>query len=162
MRSFSTTFWVPHADHTMQAPLIEIKRSPPNFNPDPTDPIGFGVIAKLDLSHGESVGEAYFDVEPVFPCFALFVDSSNALILQPREAAIRQSPRPRVPSGRDAQPQGADQDLEGAYVRIGIAKFLRTQSQREQESLLSLEAEFTRQPFGPIRPGDEKAVVTVV
>jgi hypothetical protein len=64
----------------------------PSFRPSKLDPLGFGVLVQFTLSHavsadgtvysGVSYGEAVFDVEPRFPCFALFLDSSNALLLQ--------------------------------------------------------------------------------
>jgi len=85
------------------------------------------------------LGEAYFDFEPYFPCFGLFLDPQNALILKKTENA------------------------EDEYTRIGIAKFLRTQSQREAEPFFQLEPFRLRYvPWGPMTENDERVLVTII
>jgi hypothetical protein len=116
---------------------------------DKNEPLGFGVLTELHLSHGVSLGETFFDVRPHFPCFALFLDSSNALVLQ--RAGMTQN----------------------EYGRIGIAKFLRTHEQRAKNPLPSRElgvsvyndAEesiVSTVPWGPISESDEEALITII
>ena len=94
---------------------------------------------QTSLPHGTSYGEAFFDLSPQLPCTALFLDPSNALLLMPS-------------SGND-----------GTYLRIGVAKFLRTEKQRGRVPMVSVPPRrFNRVPFGPISAEDETAVVTIV
>jgi hypothetical protein len=86
------------------------------------------------------MGGAYFDFHPQFPCFALFLDPSNSLILSPTGKA------------------------EDEYTRIGIAKFLRTQNQRTTEPFI-IQGENMRVgnvPWGPITDKDARAFVKIV
>jgi hypothetical protein len=94
--------------------------APPNTKIDKKDPIGFGTLVQFQLDagitqngkhhDGISYGEAFFDIAPSFPCFALFLDASNALLLQKQQ---------------------------WDYKRVGLGKFLRTNKQRQLEPLLS-------------------------
>jgi hypothetical protein len=95
------------------------------------------------------LGETFFDVQPHFPCFALFLDSSNALALQP--------------TGK----------TQHEYTRIGIAKFLRTQKQRAENPIPSWElgtniyndaeeGDISSVPWGPITESDERVLITIV
>ena len=86
------------------------------------------------------MGEAYFDFHLQFPCFPLFLDPSNSLILKPTGKA------------------------EDEYTRIGIAKFLRTQSQRIAEPAVIREEKLRWEdvPWGPITDQDARACVKIV
>lgn len=118
--------------------MKEILQADASFQPDPQDPLGFGVLSQLHLPHGISYGEAFFDLEPHFPCSALFLDTSNALLLAPSQAS---SP---------------------VFVRIGIAKFLRTDSQRKAMPLASTGPfPVNEVPYGPITVGGETEVVII-
>ena len=107
------------------------------------------MLTELHLDHDVSLGETFFDVQPHFPCFALFLDSSNALVLKPTETT------------------------EHEYIRIGIAKFLRTQEQRIENPMPSLElavniyrdaeeSDISKVPWGPITESDARVLVTIV
>jgi hypothetical protein len=104
------------------------------------DPLGFGVLVKISVGGDTSHGTAHFDLaadEPHFPCSALFLDSSNALILR-RKAEQRE-----------------------VYTRIGCGKFLRTESQRRASPLFTTVTSERTVPYGPISDDCPKAVVTV-
>ena len=131
-----------------QGPLLEMHRSK-RTTWDAKDPLGLGVLSEVHLDSGVSLGEAFFDLRPQFPCFAFFLDSSNCLVLKE--------------TGR--------RDHE--YTRIGIAKFLRTDAQRRQHPLQSFtagahpldEAEtgmFPKAPWGPITESHPRTTVTIV
>ena len=93
------------------------------------------IVVHDDISYGE----AFFDMagEEHYPCFALFLDSSNAIL-------VRES------------------DLGGApYTRVGIAKFLRTKSQRIALPMNMDNINAKRIPYGPIGPEFQKTVVTI-
>jgi hypothetical protein len=79
--------------------------------PGSSDALGLGVLSEICLSDGVSLGDAFFDTQPCFPCHALFLDSPNALVLKE--------------TGRDA----------GEFTRVGIAKFLRAAKQRADNPL---------------------------
>jgi hypothetical protein len=91
------------------------------------------------LHDGISYGEAFFDVAPSFPTYALFLDSSNALLLQR--------------SGQN-------------YKRVGLAKFLRTAKQRLLVPLADRTSEPLLQrehiPYGPIGFRDACTTVTII
>lgn len=110
----------------------------PNYKPDKQLPLGLGVLVELHLDHGVSMGNAFFDTGSHFPCFALFFDSSNALIL--------------TPNARNADD----------YVRIGIANFLRTDHQRSTRPMYSESTGTVRVPYGPITVDDARVIVTVI
>jgi hypothetical protein len=81
----------------------------------------------MEHSTGPSDGEAYFDLEPQLPCHAMFLDPLNALLLE-------------VSKGKPDE-----------YVRIGIAKFLRTEHQRKTEPMLrDGRSGFQMVPYGPM------------
>ena len=82
-----------------------------NTTTGPSDALGLGVLSEIRLSDGLSLGDAFFDAQPCFPCYALFLDSSNALILKETGG-------------------GASE-----FTRVGVAKFLRTARQRADEPL---------------------------
>lgn len=116
---------------------------------DKKDPLGLGVLTEIHVNSDISLGEAFFDIRPHFPCFAFFLDSSNCLILK----------------------RTGDRNYE--YTRVGIAKFLRTATQREKDPLQSFttgadpldEAEagvFEKVPWGPITESHPRTTVTIV
>lgn len=125
--------------------MYESKRT----NWDKQDPLGLGVLSEIHLGPDVSLGEAFFDIRPQFPCFAFFLDSSNCLIL--RETGRR----------------------EHEYNRIGIAKFLRTHTQRKDDPLQNLtlranplddaETDMSwKVPWGPITELYPRTTVTIV
>lgn len=119
--------------------MKQILQADPDFQPSPCDPLGFGVISQLHLPHGISYGEAFFDLEPQYPCSALFLDPANALLL--------------IPSDKNPS----------AFVRVGIAKFLRTEHQRKTLPLLSFDPiRHNRVPYGPMASEDGQSEVTIV
>jgi hypothetical protein len=106
---------------------------------DSTEPLGLGNLVELRLDHGLSLGEAYFDLEPDFTCFGLFLDSQNALILKKKG------------------------NPKSEFARVGIAKFLRTKSQREAEPFFEPGTIQPRHvPWGPMTENDERTMVTIV
>jgi hypothetical protein len=118
--------------------LKQISQADPSFRPDPQDPLGFGIISQLRLSHGISYGEAFFDLQPQYPCSALFLDPANALLL--------------IPSDTNSS----------AFVRIGTAKFLRTDHQRRTMPLASFNpTRYNRVPYGPMTSEDGQSEVTI-
>jgi hypothetical protein len=85
------------------------------------------------------MGRVHFDIQPQFPCFALFLDSSNSLVLKPTGNA------------------------EDEYVRIGIAKFLRTRKQQEIKPLdIKKTSGPQRVPWGPITDTHARAFVKII
>lgn len=113
------------------------------------DLLGFGVRTEIHLPHGVSFGEAFFDVQPYFPSFVLFLDSSNCLVLK--------------------RTGNAEQE----YRRIGIARFLRTSRQRaeiptptvalDNNSLKELAAgDGYDVPLGPITGDYEHTSITII
>lgn len=110
----------------------------PNHKPDKQLPLGLGVLVELHLDHGVSMGNAFFDTVSHFPCFALFFDSSNALVLTLK-----------APNAEE-------------YVRIGIANFLRTKHQRSTRPMYSESTGIVRVPYGPIHADDARVTVTVI
>jgi len=122
----------------LRGPVKVITKAPPSFKPSPYDPLGFGVLVQMEHSTGPSYGEAYFDFEPQFPCHALFLDPSNALLLV-------------VSKGKPDE-----------YVRIGIAKFLRTEHQRNTEPIWPDDGSGLRMvPYGPMMKNDLSEVTIV-
>jgi hypothetical protein len=124
----------------LKAPLVEIyKGDSKRYYPREFGPLGDGVLVELHIDHTVSIGEVYFDIQPHFPCFALFLDSSNSLVLKP--------------TGR-----GGDE-----YIRVGIAKFLRPDIQLPTDLLGWMKihkAENVR--WGPITNTDMRVFVTIV
>jgi hypothetical protein len=122
-----------------KGPLIEIHQADSGYKFDKTEPLGLGTLVEIHLNHDISMGEAYFDVQPHFPCFGLFLDPSNCLILKPTDKA------------------------DSEYTRIGIAKFLRTQNQRAANPF-TIWAPNKRDnvPFGPIDDVHVRSLVTIV
>ncbi|KAJ5087746.1 HET-domain-containing protein [Penicillium angulare] len=129
-------------------PVFEISACPAGTKTDPKDPLGFGLLVQFQLDagitqdeklhDGISYGEAFFDVAPSFPTYALFLDPSNALLLQRSEQN---------------------------YKRVGLAKFLRTAKQRLLEPLIDpLDIAFRREhiPYGPISCTDACMTVTII
>jgi hypothetical protein len=122
----------------LRGPVKVIAKTPPSFRPSPLDPLGFGVLVQMEYSTGPLYGEAYFDLKPQLPCHALFLDSSNALLLEASEGKLDE------------------------YTRIGIAKFLRTEHQRETEHMLGKDRSgFQKVPYGPITK-DKVSEITIV
>ena len=121
----------------LKGPLKEVSRAPASFKPPIEDPLGFGVLVQLQHETGIAYGEAFFDLDARFPCSALFLDPSNALLLTP--STMRQ----------------------GHYVRIGIAKFLRTVNQRQTRPILNPDMTLGNVPYGPIESVDTKVEVTI-
>jgi len=68
----------------------------------------------------------------------MFLDSSNALILKPTGNAIH------------------------VYTRIGIANFLRTESQRKMAPMVSKDEGLIEVPFGPISDVDQPLVLVTI
>jgi len=100
--------------------------------------VGFGTFVKLQLSHEISVGSAFFDIEPQFPCSALFLDSQNCLILKPHG-------------------EGSN-----TFSRIGIGRFMRTPLQMSLEPLYDKATNRHYQvPCGPITKNDACTIVTI-
>jgi hypothetical protein len=91
----------------LRGPLLSVRKAPLEYQPDKTEPLGFGVFMAVQTAGGLAFGEAYFDVESETQdqCMALFLDPSNALLLTPV----------------DGRP--------GTFTRLGTAKFLRASEQ---------------------------------
>lgn len=123
-----------------------------NTTPSSSDALGLGVLSEIRLSDGVSLGDAFFDAQPCFPCHALFLDSSNALVLKE--------------TGRGA----------GEFARVGIAKFLRTARQRADSPLPAKDTVDARietvvtlgqsgmpmPPWGPITEDAVRTTITIV
>ena len=123
-----------------------------NTTPCSSDALGLGVLSEIHLSDGVSLGDAFFDAQPCFPCHALFLDSSNALVLKETT-------------------RGA-----GEFTRVGIAKFLRTERQRGDNPLPKtetikadiltmvtlLESGVPMAPWGPLTKDAVRTTVTIV
>jgi hypothetical protein len=132
--------------------LVKMNKAAANNTPGSSDALGMGVLSEIHLSDGVSLGDAFFDTQPCFPCHALFLDSSNALMLKE--------------TGRGA----------GEFTRVGIAKFLRTARQRADNPLpetetikASIETVTTLSqsgvpmaPWGPITENFVRTTVTIV
>lgn len=82
-----------------------------------------------------SSGIIFFDFEQEGPFHALFLDKMNALVLK-------------------AFKQGGS----SGYKRVGVAKFLRTEKQRNVEGQLIVDWEKT---WGPVRDGTPSVEVTI-
>lgn len=126
-----------------------MNKAAPNTTPGSSDALGLGVLSEICLSDGVSLGDAFFDTQPCFPCHALFLDSSNALVLKE--------------TGRGA----------GEFTRVGIATFRRTARQRADNPLPGMEmVENTiitlsescvpMAPWGPITENAVRTTVTIV
>jgi hypothetical protein len=114
------------------------------------DPLGFGALVQFQYDEGLMVegkffdgisyGEAFFDVLPTFPCFALFLDPQNALLLSKRTGP------------------------NGVYKRVGLGKFLRSNSQRYKEPLADTKPKlkFNEVPYGPMTRDRPKTFVTII
>jgi hypothetical protein len=150
---------------------MEIHRAGPDFRADKRLPLGFGILASIHLPHGISHGETFFDTEPHFPCFALFLDSSHSLILKRKATITAVAPKPKstellhksemkgIAGERNAGNEMAGPMQE--FVRIGIANFLRTEKQRNEMPLFSEATGFQSVPYGPITAQDERTLVTI-
>jgi hypothetical protein len=135
-------------------------------------PLGFGILASIHLPHGVSYGNAFFDTEPHFPCFALFLDSSNSLILKqkvtitevakPQSRWFRFSKKFRMLKGKGLKGKEVARNEMPApmqeFVRIGIANFLRTEEQRKMTRGIHT---WPGLPYGPITAQNERTVVTI-
>lgn len=136
--------------HSIKAPLVEIIRVDPSYQPDKTEPLGFGVLVQFQYDDGLTVegkffdgisyGEAFFDVHPAFPCFALFLDPQNALLLNKRT------------------------ESNDVYKRVGLGKFLRSSSQQYTEPLAEFKPKLkiNSVPYGPMTRDRPKKFVTII
>lgn len=98
---------------------------------------------KIRLGSDLALGFASFDFEVHFPCFALFLDSSNSLLLR-------------------ATGKG-DQEFQ----RIGVARFLRTRNQAKEAQLplgdgRSIHYSSNKLPIGPMGPDEPRSDVRIV
>jgi hypothetical protein len=93
-------------------------------------------LVQLNLDHGVAKGEAFFDMSaPVFPCFAVFIDSQNCLL-------AKQSGNKR------------------SYERIGFGRFSRTAHQRKTEPFASHEPlKMLNPPWGPMKKGVHEKII---
>jgi len=96
-----------------------------------------GTPVEIYLAHGVSIGRAYFDFEVHFPCFALFLDVSRALVLRNTGKA----------------------KLE--FQRVGVATFVRTRSQRESTGAIPF-ASGSPQHSGPITDQVPRSYVRII
>ena|SRR6266498_2622595 len=94
-----------------------------------------GTPVEIHLDHGVSIGVAFFDTEVHFPSFALFLDVSQSLILKPTGRAKKE------------------------FERIGIARFIRTQSQTNALPDIYLSA---NRFSGPIIDGVPRSHIRIV
>jgi hypothetical protein len=78
------------------------------------------------------MGSAFFDIEPYFPCSALFIDPANCLLLK-RHGKFPES-----------------------YTRIGLGTFMRTMRQR---SVRLTTGGYT--VFGPVTMNDPRQFITI-
>ncbi|KAK4233393.1 heterokaryon incompatibility protein-domain-containing protein [Achaetomium macrosporum] len=132
------------------APLVEVFPCEPSFQPSKHDPISFGVLVQFTLAHivspdgtefpDISYGEAFFDVGQRFPCFVLFLDSSNALLLE----RVDDCSRPNT------------------FKRVGLARFLRTGAQRRMEPLTFNGHRPWGVPYGPMTDSHPRCTVTII
>jgi hypothetical protein len=120
--------------------------------PGSFDAVGLGVLSEIRLGDGVSLGDAFFDSQPCFPCHALFLDSSNALVLKETGKAV------------------------GEFTRVGVAKFLRTARQRADNPLpengtfaadITLVPRLSQSglpmpPLGPITENVARTTVTII
>jgi hypothetical protein len=97
-------------------------------------PLYHGTPVEIQFEHGVAKGAAFFDYQPHFPCFALFLDPTYSLVLKARDMA------------------------EKLYERIGIAKFIRSTGQRRTmpEAYGTLD-----NPMGPVSDQDSRTTVTI-
>lgn len=98
------------------------------------------MLAEIIIENDASYGEAFFDlnIDVDFPCFALFLDSSQALLLRSLNEQLNH------------------------FRRIGIAKFLRTQSQRMALPMNVENITQRRILYGPITSQYPRSIVTIV
>jgi hypothetical protein len=109
----------------------------------------YGIPVQVSVAAGVAPGIAYFDTISEFPekfrCFALFLDWGNALVL----AHLKKS-----------------NNSEDEYHRIGIARFIWTQSQRDEcYSMNDVPPSPDRRGVyyrGPITDEDERVTVKIV
>ena len=120
-----------------KAPVVEVLPNNPQDKLQPADEhLVLGQLVQVKLSHGVSKGEAYFDFAPVFPCFAIFLDSQYCLLATSTN----------------------DKDFE----RVGMGRFMRTAHQRKMEPLLTLEPlKWNDVGWGPIGKDVEKKLVII-
>lgn len=119
------------ANYRHQAPLLDI-RDPHSENEQ--GPLYHGTPVEIHFAHGIAKGAAFFDDQPYFPCFALFLDITSSLVLKKTEKA-------------------------GEYKRIGVARFIRTTGQRVEapDAVGTLD-----KPLGPISEYDVRTLVRIV
>ncbi|KIM99406.1 hypothetical protein OIDMADRAFT_56541 [Oidiodendron maius Zn] len=125
----------------LKGPLHSVRRAPPDYRPRKEEPLGFGVFMTVQTVGGMAFGEAYFDIESEKQdqCMALFLDTSNALLLTPV----------------DGRP--------GTFTRLGTAKFLRTSEQRRKEPLYDSRTNTANKvPYGPATSGNSMSEVIIV
>jgi predicted ferric reductase len=118
------------------------------LRPQITPPIPYGIPVEVSVSAGIAPGVAYLDTRSEFPRFhplALFLDWSNALVLA------------RLKTKNNG---------EDVYHRIGIARFIWTQSQKDDYYRLGdvPPPPDRRGVFycGPITEDDEKTVAKIL
>lgn len=137
-----------------QGPFLKMKEASRSVILDQPHALGLGVLSEICIGDtgGVSLGDVFFDTQPCFPCHALFLDSSNALVLE------------------------ATEDGTGEFRRIGIAKFLRTAEQRANEPLLNkgmietspdsllaaIKSGMPMPPWGPITENIARTTITIV
>lgn len=125
----------------LNGPLLTIHKAPPDYKPDPNEPLGFGVFMTVQTAGGLSYGEAYFDIasDTGTQCMALFLDPQNALLLAPVDGA------------------------DGTFRRLGTAKFLRTTEQRISEPMYDPKKPgFNKVPYGPTTSVDGARDVVII
>jgi hypothetical protein len=122
---------------TQKAPVVEVLPNDPEDKLQPTDEhLVLGQLVQLNLSHGVSKGEVYFDFDPVFPCFAIFLDSQYCLL--------------------------ATSTNDKDYERVGMGRFMRTAHQRKTEPMFNWEPlKYNNVPWGPIGKDVEKKLVVI-
>jgi hypothetical protein len=125
----------------MKGPLLKIQQAPADYRPDKREPLGFGTFMTVLTKGGLSYGEAFFDVsaEAQANCLALFLDPANALMLTPVSGS------------------------QGTFRRLGTAKFLRSNKQRDEEPLWDGQRfRSGHGPYGPVTNLDDLSEVVIV
>lgn len=95
-------------DLSQQGPLIPIKAPP-----EGRKTFFFGSKVSVDLpNYARDIEQVFFDIKPVFPCSALVIGNTTALLVVPLRDAV-DDVRPAAGEGED--------HFGDAYVRIGIS-----------------------------------------
>jgi hypothetical protein len=92
----------------------------------------YSTSVEIQTIDGPSSGIAYFDEEPHFPSFALFLDVAQALVLKRDES-------------------------KDVYTRIGVASFSLTETQSQKRGTSG-----DRDDFGPIKRDESRVTVTII